>query len=67
MLIWLITGFIVYEAIQRIRKPEPVQGELMFFVALGGLGPPLTAPLTAYTLPSIRPPPRFTRLRNSRM
>jgi len=37
LLIWLITGAIVYEAIGRIRNPEDVKGKLMFFVALGGL------------------------------
>jgi Co/Zn/Cd efflux system component len=37
MLVWLLTGVLVYEAILRIRDPEEVDGRLMFFVSLAGL------------------------------
>jgi len=37
LLIWVLTGVLVYEAIQRILKPEVVDGKLMFVVATLGL------------------------------
>jgi len=37
--IWALTGVLIYEAILRIlHPPEHVDGKLMFFIALGGLG-----------------------------
>jgi solute carrier family 30 (zinc transporter), member 2 len=33
ILIWLLTGVLVYEAIQRIINPEPVDGKIMFITA----------------------------------
>ena len=38
LLIWLLTGILVYEAIFRIRNPQDVDGKLMFIVASTGLG-----------------------------
>eukprot|EP00239_Pterosperma_sp_CCMP1384_P009695 CAMPEP_0197864946 /NCGR_PEP_ID=MMETSP1438-20131217/43378_1 /TAXON_ID=1461541 /ORGANISM="Pterosperma sp., Strain CCMP1384" /LENGTH=471 /DNA_ID=CAMNT_0043483329 /DNA_START=254 /DNA_END=1669 /DNA_ORIENTATION=- len=37
-IVWLATGVLVYEAVQRIITPEVVDGRIMFYVALGGLG-----------------------------
>ena len=36
-LIWLVTGILVYEAILRVITPSKVNGEVMFFVAAGGV------------------------------
>ena len=33
VLIWLLTGVLVYEAILRIITPEPVDGKIMFITA----------------------------------
>lgn len=33
LLIWLLTGVLVYEAILRIITPEPVDGKIMFITA----------------------------------
>ena len=33
----LVSGLIVWEAIGRLQSPEPLQGSVMLFVALGGL------------------------------
>ena len=38
IMIWLLTGILVYEAVQRIREPEDVDGKYMFIVATCGLG-----------------------------
>ena len=38
IMIWLLTGILVYEAVQRIREPEDVNGKYMFIVATCGLG-----------------------------
>jgi len=38
LLIWLLTGILVYEAIFRVRNPQDVDGKLMFIVAATGLG-----------------------------
>ena len=38
IMIWLLTGILVYEAVQRIREPEDVNGKYMFIVASCGLG-----------------------------
>jgi hypothetical protein len=35
--IWMLTGVLVYEAIQRVQNPVPVNGPIMFLVATGGL------------------------------
>jgi cation diffusion facilitator family transporter len=35
-MVWLVTGWLVAEAIQRIRDPKPIDGRIMMFVA--GLG-----------------------------
>ncbi|MEK6704512.1 MAG: cation diffusion facilitator family transporter [Bdellovibrionota bacterium] len=35
--IWLISGVLVYEAIERLRSPQPVQGVIVFVVASIGL------------------------------
>ena len=37
IMIWLLTGILVYEAVQRIREPEDVNGKMMFIVATCGL------------------------------
>jgi zinc transporter 2 len=37
ILIWLMTGVLVYEAVGRIQHPEEVDGKLMFYIALMGL------------------------------
>lgn len=37
LLIWVLTGVLVYEACWRIANPEPVNGKIMFIVATGGL------------------------------
>ncbi len=37
LLIWLLTGVLLYEAVERIRNPEPIDGKLMFGVASLGL------------------------------
>eukprot|EP00123_Amoebidium_parasiticum_P013878 comp22204_c0_seq1/m.32661 comp22204_c0_seq1/g.32661 ORF comp22204_c0_seq1/g.32661 comp22204_c0_seq1/m.32661 type:complete len:408 (-) comp22204_c0_seq1:350-1573(-) len=37
-LIWVLTGVLVYEAIQRVITPEPVDGKIMFITAVAGLG-----------------------------
>jgi zinc transporter 2 len=37
MLIWAVTGVLVYEAVQRVIHPEDVDGRLMFIVACCGL------------------------------
>jgi len=38
LIIWALTGVLVYEAVLRIiHPPESVDGKLMFFIALGGL------------------------------
>eukprot|EP00243_Klebsormidium_subtile_P007435 TRINITY_DN32_c0_g1_i1.p1 TRINITY_DN32_c0_g1~~TRINITY_DN32_c0_g1_i1.p1 ORF type:complete len:336 (+),score=17.15 TRINITY_DN32_c0_g1_i1:167-1174(+) len=38
LIIWVVTGVLVYEAINRVITPETVNGELIIFIALGGLG-----------------------------
>lgn len=35
--VWLITAYLVIEAINRIKKPENVNGKFMFFIALFGV------------------------------
>ena len=37
-LVWMLTGILIVEAISRFIKPEPVDGQVMFIVALLGLG-----------------------------
>lgn len=37
LLIWVLTGFLIKEAIERIQKPEPIDGRLMFAIATLGL------------------------------
>jgi cobalt-zinc-cadmium efflux system protein len=37
LLIWLISGLLVYESILRLRQPQEVQGKLVFIVAVIGL------------------------------
>jgi solute carrier family 30 (zinc transporter), member 2 len=37
MLIWLLTGILLYEAVLRVIHPQPVDGEIMFITASGGL------------------------------
>lgn len=37
LLIWLLTGVLIYEAVWRVMHPEDVNGKLMFIVAAGGL------------------------------
>lgn len=36
LLIWLLTGVLVYEATLRVMNPEPVDGKIMFIVASAG-------------------------------
>lgn len=38
VLIWILTGVLVYEASYRIMHPEDVDGKVMFIVASAGLG-----------------------------
>ena len=38
LIIWLITGILVYEAVLRIISPQDVDGKIMFIVAISGLG-----------------------------
>ncbi len=35
--VWLMTAYLVIEAIERIKNPEPINGKLMFFTALFGV------------------------------
>lgn len=37
IMIWLLTGVLLYEAILRLMDPSDVDGRLMFFIACGGL------------------------------
>lgn len=37
LIIWLVTGVLLYEAVLRVLHPEPVDGRLMFFLALAGI------------------------------
>ena len=34
--VWIITVYLVYEAIERIKNPEIINGKLMFLIALFG-------------------------------
>ena len=36
-IVWLITTYLVLEAIKRIKSPENINGKLMFFIALFGM------------------------------
>jgi cobalt-zinc-cadmium efflux system protein len=38
LLVWLVTGFLIYESIARFRDPPDVKGEWVFWIALIGLG-----------------------------
>ncbi|MES1910607.1 MAG: hypothetical protein MHM6MM_003178 [Cercozoa sp. M6MM] len=38
MLIWGLTGWLVYEAVQRLQDPPEVNGKVMFIVAAIGIG-----------------------------
>jgi len=35
--VWLLTGVLIWEAFQRILKPEPVDGKIMFILAIVGI------------------------------
>ena len=48
IMIWLLTGILVYEAVQRIREPELVDGRIMFIVASCGLAVNLVMGLILY-------------------
>jgi len=37
LLIWLLTGLLIFEAVQRVQKPQHVEGKLMFVIASLGL------------------------------
>ncbi|CAL8460940.1 g471 [Coccomyxa elongata] len=37
LIIWVVTGILVYEAILRVMNPQDVDGRLMFFLALSGI------------------------------
>ncbi|KAL7754216.1 hypothetical protein RI367_000197 [Sorochytrium milnesiophthora] len=37
-LIWIVTGVLVKEAIDRVREPQPVDGRMMMIIAVLGLG-----------------------------
>lgn len=37
LLIWIVTGFLVMEAVERVRNPQPVDGKVMLSVAIVGL------------------------------
>ncbi len=36
-MVWLMTAFLVWEAVERIRKPEEIDGKIMFITAVFGL------------------------------
>lgn len=38
LMIWLISGVLVFEAIMRLQHPEEVQGKIVFLIATIGLG-----------------------------
>ena len=38
LLIWVLTAVLCFEAVERIRNPEPVKGDIMFITAALGLG-----------------------------
>ena len=35
--VWLMTAYLVIEAIKRIKTPENINGKFMFFIALFGV------------------------------
>ena len=35
--VWLMTAYLVIEAMERIQNPEDINGKLMFFIALFGV------------------------------
>lgn len=35
--VWIITVYLVFEAIERIKSPVPINGKIMFFIALFGV------------------------------
>jgi zinc transporter 2 len=37
MTVWLVTGILLFEAVQRIINPEHVDGKIMFIVAMAGV------------------------------
>ncbi|MGE0615235.1 MAG: cation diffusion facilitator family transporter [Bacteriovoracia bacterium] len=37
LLVWLLAGLLIFEAIQRFMDPPAVQGQAVFFIAIGGL------------------------------
>ena len=37
-IVWLMTGILLYEAVKRLFVPEVVDGKVMFFIALLGVG-----------------------------
>ncbi|KAL4857503.1 Zinc/cadmium resistance protein [Chlorella vulgaris] len=38
MTVWLVTGILLFEAVQRMINPEPVNGKVMFIIACLGVG-----------------------------
>ncbi len=36
--VWVVTAYLVMEAIDRIKNPEVINGKFMFFIALFGVG-----------------------------
>eukprot|EP00124_Ichthyophonus_hoferi_P001210 Ihof_evm3s58 gene=Ihof_evmTU3s58 len=45
-MIWVLTGVLIYEAVQRTIHPEPVDGKIMFITACLGLGANIIMALT---------------------
>eukprot|EP00891_Asterochloris_glomerata_P007733 jgi/Astpho2/7733/e_gw1.00116.13.1_t len=37
LIIWVVTGVLVFEAVQRCRHPEDVDGKIMFILAVSGI------------------------------
>jgi len=37
LLIWALTGVLVYEAVERVKKPTPINGKLMLIISTVGL------------------------------
>ncbi|KAJ3318808.1 Metal tolerance protein 1 [Blyttiomyces sp. JEL0837] len=37
LLIWVLTGYIVLEAVERVQNPQPIDGRIMFWTALMGV------------------------------
>ena len=50
---WAVTGILVAEAVHRIMNPTPVDGKLMFFLALAGIATAMAAVATAMRMGTV--------------